>query len=335
MKFYQGPKLGDEKPIGGGKYNADEIGHEAYNFQSINDNLYGYFQPHMKEPYEINLSRIKEGFSGDKLDNVLVIWFATNPVDRGQIVVGWYKNATVFRSFQDAKKLPERNYYGYNILAKTKNCTLLPISKRKYPIGHNLDWTKEGNPGQANAFYLLDKNGEPKDLDNPQNSWIRSVIEYVDNYDGFKISSREEEIEEDIVTSGYSSGDQGFQSDVEVRLMVESYAMDLAKNYYSKKGYDVQDVSANRPYDLLIKNNKESRFIEVKGTQTSGEAIILTKNEVNLSRTEGEKMDLFMVHSIELNKKSIKKGTGTIVVITPWQIKEDNLTPISYTYRLS
>jgi len=32
MKFYQGPKPGDEKPIGGGSYNTGKIGHEAYNY---------------------------------------------------------------------------------------------------------------------------------------------------------------------------------------------------------------------------------------------------------------------------------------------------------------
>ena len=60
MKFYKGPKPGDEKPIGGGKYNTEGIGHEAYNFLNVRGSLYGYFQPHMKSPYEINLGRIEQ-----------------------------------------------------------------------------------------------------------------------------------------------------------------------------------------------------------------------------------------------------------------------------------
>jgi Domain of unknown function (DUF3883) len=72
--------------------------------------------------------------------------------------------------------------------------------------------------------------------------------------------------------------------------MVESYAMALCKNHYSSNGYVVEDVSANRPYDFLIKKNGESRYVEVKGAQTAGETIVLTKNEVNLSRNEGEMM---------------------------------------------
>ncbi|MGR3318655.1 MAG: hypothetical protein ACUZ8O_09260 [Candidatus Anammoxibacter sp.] len=72
MKFYKGPKPGDEKPIGGGSYNTEEIGHEAYNYSNINGVLYGYFQPHMKQPYEINLGRIEQGYTDDEIDKVLV-----------------------------------------------------------------------------------------------------------------------------------------------------------------------------------------------------------------------------------------------------------------------
>jgi hypothetical protein len=32
MKKYRGPQADDEKPIGGGSYNKQELGHEAFNF---------------------------------------------------------------------------------------------------------------------------------------------------------------------------------------------------------------------------------------------------------------------------------------------------------------
>lgn len=334
MKFYQGPKPGDEKPIGGGSYNTGEIGHEAYNYSNINGFLYGYFQPHMKSPYEINLGRIEQRFTNKKIDNILVIWFATNPIDKGQVVVGWYKNATVFRSIHSPNMLPQRENYNYNIKARKKDCVLLPISKRKFPVGHGIKGKKEGNPGQANAFYVLDDQGHPKDLNNPDNAWITKVIEYVENYGGSIIASREDEVQEDILTSEHSSGGQGFQSDVEVRLMVESHAMNICKKYYLGEGYKVEDVSATHSCDFIITKNGESRFIEVKGTQTSGDTIILTKNEVSLSRTEGESMALFLVHSIAMNKKSVKKNSGIISIINPWKVSEERLTPISFTYKI-
>jgi hypothetical protein len=336
MKFYQGPKPGDERPIGGGSYNTEEIGHEAYNFLNVDGTLYGYFQPHMRPPYEINLGRISQGCSDDKIDNVLVIWFATNPIDRGQIVIGWYKNATVFRSIQSPNAQPLRENYNYNIKARAEDCVLLPISKRKFPVGHDVvEGKKEGNPGQANAFYVLDERGQEKDFSNPNNAWIKKLVEYVANYGGPKISSREDEAMEDMLTAEHSSGGQGFQSDVEVRLMIESHAMATCKKYYSDRDYEVEDVSANRSYDFVIKKNGQSRLVEVKGTQTSGDTIVLTKNEVNLSREFGGKMILFIVHSIIMNRKTVKKGSGVISIIEPWQVSDDRLTPISFTYKLS
>ena len=264
MKYYKGPKPGDEKPIGGGSYNTERIGHEAYNFLDIGGTLYGYFQPHMKPGEEVNLGRIEHGYADDKIDNVLVIWFATNPIARGQIVIGWYNNATVFRSIQSPNSLPLRKNYNYNIKARVEDCVLLGISERKFPVGHDIEGTKQGNPGQTNAFYILDDRGQARDLTNPNNAWITKLIEYVKNYDGSKISSREDEIQEDVLTAQYSSGGQGFQSDVEVRLLVESHAMSQCKKYYSDMGYQVEDVSANRPYDFIIRKDGLSRFVEVK-----------------------------------------------------------------------
>jgi hypothetical protein len=334
MKFYKGPKPGDEKPIGGGSYNTEEIGHEAYNYSNINGVLYGYFQPHMKQPYEINLGRIEQGYTDDEIDKVLVIWFATNPIDRGQVVVGWYKNATVFKSIQSPNTLPQRGNYNYNIKAQKKHCVLLPISKRKFPVGHGIKGIKEGNPGQANAFYVLNDQGQPKDLNNPVNAWITKLVEYVENYDGSIISSQEDEVQEDILTAEHSSGEQGFQSDVEVRLMIESHAMNICKEHYLDKGYKVEDVSATHSYDFIITKRGVSRFIEVKGTQTAGDTIILTKNEVDLSRTQGESMALFLVHSITMNRKTVKKGSGVVSIIDPWVVSKERLTPISFTYKI-
>jgi Domain of unknown function (DUF3883) len=127
------------------------------------------------------------------------------------------------------------------------------------------------------------------------------------NYDGLRISSRQDEIQEDILTAEHSSAAQGFQSDVEVRLIIEAHAMSACEKYYSDKGYKVENVSANRPYDFIIRRSNLSRFVEVKGTQTTGDTIFLTKNEVDLNLTHGDDMVLFIVHSIVFNKKRCKE----------------------------
>jgi len=48
MTYYNGPQAGDERPKGRGKYNETGVGHEAFNFKTINGHLFGYFQPQMQ-----------------------------------------------------------------------------------------------------------------------------------------------------------------------------------------------------------------------------------------------------------------------------------------------
>ena len=334
MKFYQGPQKGDEKPIGGGKYNKDRIGHEAYNFKKIGSKLYGYFQPHMKSPYKINLRRINPDISCDYADDVLVIFFSKNPLRKGQVIVGWYQNAKVYAHIQNPKDQKSRKNFGYNLFANEKDAVLLPALKRRFPIGHGIVGVKEGNPGQANTFYLLDEhyNKKPKDK---INSWIYRAIEYVKSYEGPSIRSFEDEVSEELENSAFSSSGQGFQSNLEIKQLVEDYSMAKCKKYFSTQGYTLEDVSLKRPYDFVAAKDGEEYFIEVKGTQTDGSKIILTKNEVEMSKLKGHKMILFLVHSIELNKKAIRKGSGEVVVVEPWQLNESKLTAISYTYELT
>lgn len=334
MKFYQGPQKGDEKPIGGGKYNKDRIGHEAFNFKEVNGKVYGYFQPHMKPPYKINLKRINPENHEDHANDVLVIFFSKNPIGKGQVIVGWYRGATVYEYIQETKTQKSRKNFGYNIVADKENAVLLPILKRKFFIGHGILGHKEGNPGQANAFYCLDQkfNNKPNDK---FNSWILKAIEYVKNYDGPCISSFEDEVSEELENSAFGGSGQGFQSNIQQKNIVEQYAMEKCKNHFSQKGYKVKDTSLTKPYDFVATKENSEYFIEVKGTQTDGQKIILTKNEVEMSKVNGNKMILFLVHSIELNNKSVKKGSGKTLIINPWKLDESKLTIVSYTYKLS
>jgi hypothetical protein len=79
MHFYNGPVPGDERPVGGGGYNKNKIGHEVYNFPDKGGRLYGYFQP-PKRTHAVALERIDHDAVGaDKLNHVLVVYVAPSP----------------------------------------------------------------------------------------------------------------------------------------------------------------------------------------------------------------------------------------------------------------
>ena len=74
MRFYNGSIQGDERPVGGGRFNKTEIGHEVYNFRESGSHLYGYFQP-MMASHALALERIDhEAADGTVLHNVLVVF---------------------------------------------------------------------------------------------------------------------------------------------------------------------------------------------------------------------------------------------------------------------
>lgn len=175
MHFYNGPVPGDERPIGGGAYTRDNIGHEVYNFQVTNGHLYGYFRlPMAAANGEINLERIGVvADNADSLDHVLVVFVATRPVERGQVIVGWYRDAVVFRvRVEQSPGKPEG--YGHYCSAEARNCVLLPDENRNFIIPRGRDAM-----GMANVCYPLYPNGEPKNFE-----WMQNAKNFIDNYQG-------------------------------------------------------------------------------------------------------------------------------------------------------
>ena len=75
---------------------------------------------------------------------------------------------------------------------------------------------------------------------------------------------------------------QGLLRDAAVRRAVEVYAEDSAAVYFTKQGWDVERVGHLKlGYDLECRNSLgQSLHVEVKGTQGTGEEVLLTRNEV-------------------------------------------------------
>lgn len=58
MQFYRGIMPGDEKLIGGGAYNKNNVGSEVANFAPVKGRVYGYAQPPMNSGSRIALEKI-------------------------------------------------------------------------------------------------------------------------------------------------------------------------------------------------------------------------------------------------------------------------------------
>lgn len=160
MNSYNGLLNGDTIK-NGGSYNKKNIGHEIYNFASYNENYYGYVQP---VGNTINIDKITNQKEKDYIDDVLVVWIATKD-NYGQVVVGWYKNAIVYRKCQKVpnnvlEQREDKNYFEYYMYSKDATL-ILPTEERK---------TKIQGMGQSNIWY-------------GNNQVNEQVLEYIKNYE--------------------------------------------------------------------------------------------------------------------------------------------------------
>jgi hypothetical protein len=144
MKFYKGVTQ-DDIPSGAGSYvEENHDGGEVYNFVPIRGNYYGYAR--IQNGRSLRIEKLGAGKESPSLSNVTVILFAKNPETGGQYIIGWYRNAVLFRQVRrlSNSKIPNKSY---NIKASIKSSYLVPADDRTFVV--------EG-PGQTNAWYVED-----------------------------------------------------------------------------------------------------------------------------------------------------------------------------------
>jgi len=147
-------------------------------------------------------------------------------------------------------------------------------------------------------------------------------------------SSEVESLVDELARGNRAKG-QSFSSCAKCRREVEMRAMNIASEFYANSGYEVEDVSGFRSYDLLCKNEDIELHVEVKGSKGDCSRILLTKNEVEHAR-DYENVALFIVSDIEGAHSASQKvkctaESGTPIEIYPWDIDKGSLQSIAYS----
>lgn len=133
------------------------------------------------------------------------------------------------------------------------------------------------------------------------------------------------------------AGGQGFEQDSEVRQAVEEYAMVQAERHYA--GWDTHRRDKEKlGYDIELRRGRERVFVEVKGTRTSGERVILTRNEVRHAHKDSHRSVLFVVAKIavvEVKGAPVCSG-GEVSIYERWdpEARKSLLTVKDYWYKL-
>lgn len=163
MTHYEGLKDKPDDIVGGGKHvDTYHHGHEACNFLPCKDgNVYGYVDRSGNgKQSSINLERIGGTKACTSVEGVDVVWVATHPERGGRRVVGWYRDATVYREHQPLpQKLSKQHAKDgltlFRIRAATENAYRLELHDRTLVLGTGRGWF-----GQANCWFADNNSSE-------------------------------------------------------------------------------------------------------------------------------------------------------------------------------
>lgn len=193
MLYYKGITKKD-KPFNGGAYVKDTgLAHECYNFSAMTfegdeqEYCLGFAQlpgTSKNKPIELHIEKMP----GCKLlkkeavvEDAIVVFCSKAFNSQTMRVVGFYKNATVFRQQQECV-FENGDYQYFNFIAKKEDCVLLPNherhSKSKWYVPSSGKRNSSFGFGRSNICFLGAS-------DNPDEvAFVNHMIESIETYNG-------------------------------------------------------------------------------------------------------------------------------------------------------
>lgn len=268
MTRYQGISNQPDKISGGGRY-VDENGHghECCNFIACADGMvYGHVETSKKDiDRSIRLERLGASSSDQRIKQVDVVWVATDPGAGGRKVVGFYRDATVWRHRQRHARSPSRQHAAdritdFIIAANADNAGWIPPERRDIALGKGRGWI-----GQANWWF-------------PESSRQPDVSAFLHKVRQLLASPWHAEPADRKGRAGF-----GGERDPLHNTLVEQAAIDIVTRHFAD--YTVKSVEKdNRGWDLEVFSGSGARAtlmhrIEVKGLSGDDARIGVTPRE--------------------------------------------------------
>jgi Domain of unknown function (DUF3883) len=123
---------------------------------------------------------------------------------------------------------------------------------------------------------------------------------------------------------------QGFQCDAKYRSEIEAYSMWRVGRILRKIYDTVRDVSREKmqSYDYhCISQDGRCQKVEVKGTRTKGNGVLVSRCEFNLAKKE--RVNLYVVSNIMIDDDGKAHG-GKVTEFKNWGARKLTCNPISY-----
>lgn len=253
MEHFQGNTTADTIKGGGSYVVKNGMGHEVCNFLSHSGMLYGFVQGGGQG---INITRLGAETNDGDIKGVTVVWTAKRPNGR-TVIVGWYRDATVFRKYQKHTNTPPvhatNKIDSYLITAHASEATLLPVDARVLQVPRGM----KGGMGQSLVWFADDPLTE---------SFLKQVRTLI----------------KDGAIAHVPQPTARKKPDQAQKVLVEKAAITACWNHYERLGYEVTSVEKdNVGWDLEALSGNTRLRIEVKGLSGTGQQIELSPNEYN------------------------------------------------------
>jgi hypothetical protein len=277
MAAYEGLIGQPDQIVGGGAWvRKHNDGGETCNFVQCDDGyVYGHVETSKgKIDRPIYIEGLGAKLRAEFVDHVDVVWTATDPKKKGRWVVGWYRDARVYRERVPFKKPPSAQHRletpkpDYRVRAKAGNAVVIPLKQRNIPLGRGKGWI-----GQANWWFAeLSSNPAVR-------PFLRKVRAVLDNG-----------LADDPVSRGSRGGGRwGGKTDPQRNAQVEQAAIEEVRKHYA--GHTVKSVEKdNLGWDLEARRKSEKSLrLEVKGLFGNELQVGLTPREYRAfkAHTEG------------------------------------------------
>ncbi len=136
--------------------------------------------------------------------------------------------------------------------------------------------------------------------------------------------------------------DQGRVEGTEERRALEEAGMRESRMWLKGEGFtdgQIKDVHATKPWDLEAERDGTKWYVEAKGSRSAWSddfTVVVTPNEVLHARRYPENCTLVIAAACKLTRGSdgrMLAAANQVVVVSPWQPLDGDLSPVGFRYR--
>ncbi|NKG19878.1 protein NO VEIN domain-containing protein [Paeniglutamicibacter terrestris] len=125
---------------------------------------------------------------------------------------------------------------------------------------------------------------------------------------------------------------QSWSDDPVKRKLAEDHGQKMLERHYIDRGWAVQDTRIGNPYDAVATKGTATLYLEAKATQTTGNKVLVTPNEVRFARDNRGQCIIGIVSDILFNPDGSLDDSSGRLRIFDWTAHETELKATGFTW---